>query len=82
MKFNTKTIHGGQQDIDPAYGSVMAPIYQTTTFSQTTPGSHKGFEYARSGNPTRAALEKSLASIENAKHGLVLALGLPLLMPF
>lgn len=76
MKFNTKTIHGGQQDIDPAYGSVMAPIYQTTTFSQTTPGSHKGFEYARSGNPTRAALEKSLASIENAKHGLAFGSGL------
>jgi cystathionine beta-lyase len=76
MKFNTKTIHGGQQDIDPAYGSVMSPIYQTSTFSQKTPGSHKGFEYSRSGNPTRSALEKSIASIENGKHGLAFASGL------
>lgn len=76
MKFNTKAIHGGQQDIDPAYGSVMSPIYQTSTFSQKTPGSHKGFEYSRSGNPTRSALEKSIASIENGKHGLAFASGL------
>lgn len=76
MKFNTKTIHGGQHNIDPAYGSVMAPIYQTTTFSQTSPGEHKGFEYARSGNPTRSALEKSIASIENGKHGLAFSSGL------
>jgi len=76
MKFNTKTIHGGQEDVDPAYGSVMPPIYQTSTFSQTTPGGHKGFEYSRSGNPTRAALEKSLASIENGKYGVAFASGL------
>jgi len=76
MKFNTKAIHGGQQDIDPAYGSVMSPIYQTSTFSQKTPGSHKGFEYSRSGNTTRSALEKSIASIENGKHGLAFASGL------
>jgi cystathionine beta-lyase len=76
MKFNTKTIHGGQQDIDPAYGSVMPPIYQTTTYSQSTPGSHKGFEYSRSGNPTRAALERSVASIENGKFGLAFGSGL------
>jgi cystathionine beta-lyase len=75
MKFNNKTIHGGQQDIDPAYGSVMTPIYQTSTFSQKTPGSHKGFEYSRSGNPTRFALEKYIASIENGKHGLAFAFG-------
>lgn len=76
MKFNTKTIHGGQQDIDPAYGSVMPPIYQTTTYSQSTPGGHKGFEYSRSGNPTRAALERSVASIENGKFGLAFGSGL------
>jgi cystathionine beta-lyase len=76
MKFNTKTIHGGQEDIDPAYGSVMPPIYQTSTYSQTTPGGHKGFEYSRSGNPTRSALEKSLASIENGKHGIAFGSGL------
>ncbi|HEA29774.1 MAG TPA: cystathionine gamma-synthase [Leeuwenhoekiella sp.] len=76
MKFNTKTIHGGQEDIDPAYGSVMPPIYQTSTYSQTTPGGHKGFEYSRSGNPTRSALEKSLASIENGKHGVAFGSGL------
>jgi len=76
MKFNTKAIHGGQHDIDPAYGSVMPPIYQTSTYSQTTPGGHKGFEYSRSGNPTRAALEGAFASIENAKHGLAFASGL------
>ena len=76
MKFNTKAIHGGQHDIDPAYGSVMPPIYQTSTYSQSTPGGHKGFEYSRSGNPTRAALEGAFASIENAKHGLAFASGL------
>ena len=76
MKFNTKTIHGGQEDVDPAYGSVMPPIYQTTTYAQTTPGGHKGFEYSRSGNPTRAALEKNLASIENGNHGLAFGSGL------
>lgn len=76
MKFNTKTIHGGQHTIDPAYGSVMPPIYQTSTYSQTTPGGHKGFEYSRSGNPTRAALERSLASIENGKFGLAFGSGL------
>lgn len=76
MKFNTKTIHGGQDNTDPAYGSVMPPIYQTSTYSQSTPGGHKGFEYSRSGNPTRTALEKSLASIENAKFGLAFGSGL------
>lgn len=76
MKFNTKTIHGGQENVDPAYGAVMPPIYQTSTYSQTTPGGHKGFEYSRSGNPTRAALENSLASIENGKHGFAFGSGL------
>ncbi|GGZ61127.1 cystathionine gamma-synthase [Mesonia mobilis] len=76
MKFNTKTIHGGQENTDPAYGSVMPPIYQTSTYSQNTPGGHKGFEYSRSGNPTRTALENSLASIENGKYGLAFGSGL------
>ncbi|WP_010231030.1 cystathionine gamma-synthase [Gillisia marina] len=76
MKFNTKTIHGGQHNIDPAYGSVMPPIYQTSTYSQSTPGGHKGFEYSRSGNPTRAALENALASIENGEFGLAFGSGL------
>lgn len=76
MKFNTKTIHGGQKNIDPAYGSVMPPIYQTSTYSQSTPGGHKGFEYSRSANPTRTALENSLASIENGNYGLAFGSGL------
>ncbi len=76
INFNTKTIHGGQDNVDPAYGSVMPPIYQTSTYSQTTPGGHKGFEYSRSANPTRTALEKSLASIENGNFGLAFGSGL------
>jgi len=75
MKFNTKTIHGGQEH-DKAYGAVMPPIYQTSTYAQSTPGGHKGYEYSRTHNPTRNALEKSFASIENGKHGLAFASGL------
>ena len=75
LRFNTKAIHGGQAP-DPAYGAVMPPIYQTTTYAQTTPGGHKGFEYSRTHNPTRQALEKALASIENGKHGLAFGSGL------
>lgn len=76
MKFNTKTIHGGQHNVDPAYGAVMPPIYQVSTYAQSTPGGHKGFEYSRSANPTRTALENALASIENGKHGLAFGSGL------
>jgi len=76
LKFNTKTIHGGQDNVDPAYGSVMPPIYQTTTYSQSSPGEHKGYEYSRSANPTRTALEKSLASLENGEYGLAFGSGL------
>jgi cystathionine beta-lyase len=76
MKFNTKAIHGGLHDIDPAYNSVMPPIYQTSTYEQKSPGKHKGFEYSRSGNPTRQALEKSLASIENGEYGMAFGSGL------
>ncbi|MEO8934010.1 MAG: cystathionine gamma-synthase [Xanthomarina sp.] len=75
MKFNTKTIHGGQE-LDPAYGSVMPPIYQTSTYAQTTPGGHKGYEYSRTHNPTRNALENALASIENGRYGLAFSSGL------
>lgn len=75
LKFNSKTIHGGQKP-DKAYGAVMPPIYQTSTYAQTTPGGHQGFEYSRSGNPTRAALESSFASIESGEYGLAFASGL------
>jgi len=75
MKFNTKTIHGGQKP-DAAYGSVMPPIYQTSTYAQTTPGGHKGYEYSRTHNPTRHALENALASIENGNYGLAFGSGL------
>jgi len=75
LKFNSKTIHGGQKP-DKAYGAVMPPIYQTSTYAQTTPGGHQGFEYSRSGNPTRAALENSFASIESGEYGLAFASGL------
>ncbi|PZD79009.1 cystathionine gamma-synthase [Mesonia sp. K7] len=76
MKFNTKAIHGGQENIDPAYGAVMPPIYQTSTYHQKTPGGHKGFEYSRSANPTRTALENAIASLENGNHGLAFGSGL------
>ena len=75
MKFNTKTIHGGQEH-DKAYGAVMPPIYQTSTYAQSTPGGHKGYEYSRTHNPTRHALENALASIENGNHGLAFGSGL------
>ena len=75
LKFNTKTIHGGQKP-DPGYGAVMPPIYQTSTYAQTTPGGHKGYEYSRSANPTRTALENSLASIEGGTHGMAFGSGL------
>ena len=75
LKFNSRTIHGGQQP-DKAYGAVMPPIYQTSTYAQTTPGGHQGYEYSRSANPTRTALEDSLASIENGNYGLAFASGL------
>lgn len=74
-RFNTNTIHGGQQP-DKAYGAVMPPIYQTSTYAQTTPGGHKGYEYSRSANPTRTALENALASIEDGEFGLAFGSGL------
>ncbi|SIP97903.1 cystathionine gamma-synthase [Maribacter ulvicola] len=75
IKFNTKTIHGGQRP-DKAYGAVIPPIYQTSTYAQTTPGGHKGYQYSRSANPTRTALENSLASIEGGEFGLAFGSGL------
>ncbi len=75
MKFGTKTIHAGQK-ADPTTGAIMTPIYQTSTYIQASPGDHKGFEYSRTGNPTRHALEKNLASLENGKHGLCFGSGL------
>ncbi len=75
MKFGTKTIHAGQ-DPDPTTGAIMTPVYQTSTYVQESPGIHKGFEYSRTGNPTRNALEKNLASLENGNHGLCFSSGL------
>jgi cystathionine gamma-lyase len=74
-RFGTKAIHSGIEP-DPATGAIMTPIYQTSTYVQSAPGQHKGYEYSRSQNPTRAALEKSIASLENAEHGLCYASGL------
>lgn len=69
MKFATRVIHAGMEP-DPSTGAIIPPIYQTSTFVQEAPGNHKGYEYARSQNPTRRALETALASIENARFAL------------
>lgn len=76
MKFGTKAIHGGVKNMDPAYGAVIPPIYQTSTYAQTKPGGHKGYEYSRSGNPTRHALEEAVACIENGTYGMAFSSGL------
>ena len=73
-KFGTRAIHAGQEP-DPTTGAIMTPIYQTSTYVQESPGKHKGYAYARGKNPTRVALEKCLASLENAKHGLCFSSG-------
>lgn len=75
LHFNSLTVHGGQEP-DAAYGAVMPPVYFTSTYAQSSPGVHKGYEYSRSANPTRTALENNLASIENGNHGLAFASGL------
>ena len=75
MKFGTKTIHAGQKP-DPTTGAIMTPIYQTSTYVQKSPGDHKGYEYSRTGNPTRKALEDNLAALENGKYGLCFGSGL------
>lgn len=74
MKQETKFIHAGAEP-DPATGAIMTPIYQTSTFVQESPGVHKGYEYARTKNPTRTALETALAAVENGKYGLCFASG-------
>lgn len=75
MKFATKAIHAGQEP-DPTTGAIMTPIYQTSTYVQERPGVHKGYEYSRTHNPTRSALEKNLAALESGKHGLCFGSGL------
>jgi cystathionine gamma-lyase len=75
MKFETRVIHVGGEP-DPTTGAIMPPIYQTSTYVQSSPGEHKGYEYTRSHNPTRTRLEECLASLENAKHCFVTASGL------
>jgi cystathionine gamma-lyase len=75
MKFGTKAIHAGVQP-DPATGAIMTPIYQTSTYVQEGVGNHKGYEYSRTLNPTRHALEKNIAAIENGKFGACFGSGL------
>ncbi len=74
-KFGTKAIHAGQEP-DPSTGAIMTPIYQTSTYVQESPGKNKGYAYARGKNPTRIALEKCIAALENAKHGLCFSSGM------
>lgn len=75
MKFSTKCIHAGVEP-DPSTGAIMTPIFQTSTYVQASPGHHKGYEYSRTHNPTRTALQKALAALENGKHGLCFATGM------
>ncbi|GAB3912492.1 cystathionine gamma-synthase [Larkinella knui] len=75
MKFATKAIHAGIEP-DPTTGAIMTPIYQTSTYVQESPGKHKGYEYARTQNPTRTVLQNNLAALENGKHGICYASGL------
>ncbi len=75
MRFSTKAIHVGQEP-DPTTGAIMTPIYQTATYAQAGMGQHHGYDYARTGNPTRTALEACVAALENGQHGLAFASGL------
>jgi len=75
MRFATRAIHAGQEP-DPATGATITPIYQTSTYTQEAPGKHKGYEYSRTANPTRTALEECVASLEGAEFGLAFASGL------
>jgi len=75
MKFATKAIHAGQEP-DPSTGAIMTPIFQTSTYVQAAPGKHKGFEYSRTHNPTREALESNLAALEGGNYGLCFSSGM------
>lgn len=75
MKLGTKSVHAGVEP-DPSTGAIMTPIFQTSTYVQSAPGEHKGYEYARTQNPTRTALEKSLAALENGREAICYASGL------
>lgn len=75
MKFGTKAIHAGVEP-DPSTGAIMTPIFQTSTYVQAAPGDHKGYEYSRTHNPTRTALQNALAALENGTHGLCFASGM------
>src|SRR5471030_2816164 len=75
LAFSTRTVHGGQSH-DPTTGAVMTPIYATSTYAQQSPGVHKGFEYARSQNPTRFAFERCIANLERGGEGFAFASGL------
>jgi len=75
MKFETKVIHAGISP-DPGTGAVMTPIFQTSTYVQQSPGDHKGYEYARTQNPTRTVLQNNLAALENGKYGIAFASGM------
>ena len=75
MRFGTKAIHAGQEP-DPTTGAIMTPIFQTSTYVQASPGSHKGYAYARGKNPTRVALEQNLAALENARYALCFSSGM------
>jgi len=73
--FATKVIHAGQS-VDPTTGAVMPPIYATSTYAQSSPGVHQGYEYSRSQNPTRMAYERSVAALESGSHGFAFASGM------
>src|SRR5262245_32244112 len=75
LGFSTRAIHAGQE-ADPTTGATIVPIYATSTYTQAAPGQHKGYEYSRTGNPTRTALEKCLAALEGGERGLAFASGL------
>src|SRR5436305_1128616 len=75
MKLATKLIHAGIEP-DPSTGAIMTPIYQTSTYVQNAPGDHKGYEYARTQNPTRDALQNAMAAIENGRFGLSFSSGM------
>ena len=75
MKFGTKAVHAGVEP-DPSTGAIMTPVYQTSTYVQESPSKHKGYAYARGANPTRNALQKSIASLENGKFGICFSSGM------